>query len=325
MAEYALSVPSALVGPHTSSAASFKKNINSPISLSIPAHCFHSYFMICQRRQSSNSSNPLPEYQVHGEDVPPSYPLDDLSGSPARPKETHTQLPRNETRTGASTLPLAEDYGHVQNGMNFDVEAHMVAANTDRDIPRMDTSSSANDARRRPRHTGLDAFANSFLLCAVIFWPINISLECHSTMSKVVFYGLPTLALFFLWMAMFQVKGCYAIKREGKTTMQYKRIVSHRLCLMLLLVIVSVLALWQTAFRLCRDGCTSGPGDGKACAKEAPLNASLDASSSLAPNASSNASSNASFNASSDPSPNIMNHVWADIPSWFFLVRIREQ
>lgn len=191
-------------------------------------------------------------------------------------------------------------------------KAHIMQ--TDRAAPRRDSNSRANNARRHPRHTGFDAFANSFLLCAIIFWPINIMLECtgdlcHSIMSKVVFYGLPTLALFFLWVAMFQVKGCYAIQREGKTAMQYKRIVSHRLCLMLLVIILSILALWQTAFRLCRDGCASGPGDGKACVKEAPLNASLDASSSLAPNASSNASSGSS--------PYTVGHVWADISSWF--------
>lgn len=82
-----------------------------------------------QKRQSSNSSNSLPEYHVLGEDAPPSYPLDDLPGSPARPKEAHTHLPRDETRAGASTPPLAEGYVHVQNGMNFDIEAHMAAAN----------------------------------------------------------------------------------------------------------------------------------------------------------------------------------------------------
>ena len=108
---------------------------------------------------------------------------------------------------------------------------------------------------------------------------------------------------------MFQEKGCYAIKREGKTAMQYKRIVSHRLCFMLLLIIVSVLALWQAAFRLCRDGCATGPGDGEACIKNAPLNTSLNASSTLAPNASSDALSN--------PSSDILGHVWDDVSSWF--------
>ncbi len=178
--------------------------------------------------------------------------------------------------------------------------------------PRMDTDPRTNNTRRR-LHTKLDIFANSLLLCAMFFWPINIFLKwtgdlCHSTMSKVVFYSLPTLALFFLWMAMFQERGCYAIKREGKTAMQYKRIVSNRLCLMLLLIIVSVLALWQASLFLCRDGCALGPGDGEACVKGAPRNASLDASSTL--------SSNASSNPWSDPSSDIVAHAWKNISSW---------
>ncbi len=46
-----------------------------------------------QKRQSSNSSDSLPEYNVLGGDAPPSYPLDDLSRPPTRPKEAHTHLP----------------------------------------------------------------------------------------------------------------------------------------------------------------------------------------------------------------------------------------
>ena len=82
-----------------------------------------------QERPSANSGNSLPEYNAFDGNGPPAYPLEDLSESPARPKEAHRRLPHDETRAGASTPPLAEDYVHMQNGLNFDVEANMAAAN----------------------------------------------------------------------------------------------------------------------------------------------------------------------------------------------------
>lgn len=82
-----------------------------------------------QNRRPSDSGTCLPDYTAVDGNAPPAYPLDDLSGAPARPKEAHTHLPHDETRAGASPPPLADDYVHMQNGLNFDVEANMAAAN----------------------------------------------------------------------------------------------------------------------------------------------------------------------------------------------------
>jgi hypothetical protein len=127
--------------------------------------------------------------------------------------------------------------------------------------------------RQSSRPTSLDAFANSILFCTVIFWPTNVFLEltgdlCHSTTSKVVFCGLPSLAVFCLWIAMFQTKGCWAISREGRTAEEYKRLVNTRCAAMLLLLLLCVLGLWQASVLLCNDGCGKGVGDGVKCGKD---------------------------------------------------------
>ncbi len=90
-----------------------------------------------QKRQSSNSSNSLPEYNVLDRDAPPSYPLDDFSRPPAPPEKALTHLPRDETRVEASTPPLVDNHLHVQNGMNFDVEANMATATVCSSSPHM--------------------------------------------------------------------------------------------------------------------------------------------------------------------------------------------
>lgn len=82
-----------------------------------------------QRRPSiPRNRNSLPHYTVTDRNAPPAYPLGDLPGSPVRPKKAHTHLPHNETRAGASRPSLSDDYVHMQNGLNFDVEANMAAA-----------------------------------------------------------------------------------------------------------------------------------------------------------------------------------------------------
>lgn len=136
-----------------------------------------------------------------------------------------------------------------------------------------DNMNNANDAAERPGLTSLDIFANFFLVCAVIFWPFNVFLEftgnlCHSTTSKVVFCGVPTLALLILWIAMFQQKGFWAISRGDKTEAQYKRMRTSRLYLVLGLVIVMGIVSWQATYWICRDGCADGAGDGKNCIKK---------------------------------------------------------
>jgi hypothetical protein len=81
-----------------------------------------------QERRPSYSGNTLPEYNTFDSNGPPAYPLNDLPEAPARPKEAHTRSPRDETRAGASSPGLVNDYVHMQEGLNLDVEANMAAA-----------------------------------------------------------------------------------------------------------------------------------------------------------------------------------------------------
>jgi hypothetical protein len=82
-----------------------------------------------QPRRASNSRDSLPDYTTLEGNAPPAYQLDNLPETPARPKEAHTHLPHDETRAGASNPALADDYVHMQDGLSFDVEANMAAAN----------------------------------------------------------------------------------------------------------------------------------------------------------------------------------------------------
>ncbi len=242
-------------------------------------------------RQSSNSDGSPPGYIAFERNAPPAYPLDDLSEILARPKEAHTHLPRDETRAGASTPPLAEDYVHIQNGLSFDVEANMAAASvrmrtswqdldayatvqTDQVAPRINNHvNNANHAHRPARLTCLDIFVNIFLLGAVIFWPLNTLLGffgevCHSITPKILFCGIPPTTIFFIWTAMLQKKGYWATSRKGKTEGQYKRLRQTTLSLTLAMAILTAVVLWQAMFRTCMDGCANGTGDGEHCVKD---------------------------------------------------------
>jgi hypothetical protein len=84
------------------------------------------------RRDSAISAEVQSDYSAFDGDAPPAYTLEVVPETPARPKHAHTHLPRDETRAGASTPPLATDYVHMQIGLNFDVEANMAAANVRR-------------------------------------------------------------------------------------------------------------------------------------------------------------------------------------------------
>jgi hypothetical protein len=155
----ALSVPSATVGPHTvlySPHCTKRTQIHSsrslfPLSLQISISSFVKNMMLplgwalnpllmpsfvpstsnMQERRSSDSGDSLPDYSAVDETTPPAYRLAPTPSSEtlARPKEVHTHLPRDETRAGASSPELVDDYVHMQNGLNFDVEANMAAAN----------------------------------------------------------------------------------------------------------------------------------------------------------------------------------------------------
>jgi hypothetical protein len=127
-----------------------------------------------------------------------------------------------------------------------------------------------NDAVERSRPTTLDALSYLILLCAVIFWPLNIFFEftgklCSGLTSKVVFCGVPTVTFFVLWLAMFQRRGYWAILRRGKTEREYRRLRRDRLCLTPVVIVVMALALWQATFWICRDGCANSVGDGRQC------------------------------------------------------------
>jgi hypothetical protein len=138
-----------------------------------------------------------------------------------------------------------------------------------------DNNSHGDNSPSRPyRPTSLDNFANSFLFCTVILWPTNVFLEltgelCHSKTSKVVFIALPSLAIFFLWITMFQSRGCWAISRQGRTAKEYRHMANTRCALMMSLLLLCVVGLWQATVWLCHDGCGKGVGDGTKCREDA--------------------------------------------------------
>jgi hypothetical protein len=171
--------------------------------------------------------------------------------------------------------------------MSFEAD---IISQTDHLAPRMnnhndihnnnnnDNSNNPPNRANRPtsphRPTSLDNAANSFLLCTVIFWPTNVFLEltgelCHSKTSKVVFCALPSLAIFFLWIAMFQTRGCWAISSRGRTGKEYRRMANIRCAVMMSLLLLCVVGLWQATVWLCQDGCGKGVGDGVKCAEDA--------------------------------------------------------
>ena len=96
--------------------------------LVVPSFVPSSHNMQQRRPSIPRNRNSLPRYTEADRNAPPAYPLDNLSGAPARPKKAHTHLPHDETRAGASTPSLSDDYVHMQDGLNFDVEANMAAA-----------------------------------------------------------------------------------------------------------------------------------------------------------------------------------------------------
>lgn len=212
-------------------------------------------------RQSSNTGDRLPEYIAFDRNGPPAYPSDDLRGSPARPKKAHTHLPHDETRAGASSPSYADDYAYTHNGSSSDMEANMAAASTDHLAARIeDRENDVTNAPRRPHPTVLDVFAILCLLCAVIFWPMNIFLKttdelCSGMTSKVIFCGGPALAILALWIAMLQEQGCWAISREGRTAEQFRRMTIARLMAMLLFIPSSVVLLLLAISRFCGDRC----------------------------------------------------------------------
>jgi hypothetical protein len=81
-----------------------------------------------QDRQPPVPVETPPKYNAFDGSAPPSYRMANLSEPPTRPKEAHTHLPHDETRAEASSAPFADGSVHVQNGLNFDVEANMSAA-----------------------------------------------------------------------------------------------------------------------------------------------------------------------------------------------------
>lgn len=247
-----------------------------------------------EQRRSSSSGDSLPEYTAVDGNTPPAYLMEAVPKPPTRPKQAHTHLPRDETRSRASAPGLADDYVHMQAGVNFDVEANMSAANVrvlsslhdlysyaivqaDQLAPRTeDNLNVVNNVPARLRITGLDLCANLVLLTAVIFWPCNFVLKlsgdlCHSTVSKVVFCGVPATALFIIWLAMFQEKGYWATSRQGRTERQHKVVRMNRLVAMLLMTLTTVVLLWQVTFWICHDGCGKRVGDGKNCINNDPI------------------------------------------------------
>jgi hypothetical protein len=134
-------------------------------------------------------------------------------------------------------------------------------------------NSTVNNTPKRPRATWADLFVNTCLLFATLFWPADTILHvtgdlCQSTASKVVFCGLPPLALFLLWAAMFQEEGVWAISRNGRTEKQYNDVSRARLLVVLMFIPLCVVVLVQIMFWMCRDGCASGAGDGVGCTKK---------------------------------------------------------
>jgi hypothetical protein len=77
--------------------------------------------------------------------------------------------------------------------------------------------------------------------------------------------GFPAIAIFFLWIAMFQKKGRWAISRGGMTEDQLKKLRVARQCFMFALIPVSVVVLREAMILMCHDGCADGSGDGQNC------------------------------------------------------------
>lgn len=82
-----------------------------------------------QTRPSSSSGESLPDYAAFDGTAPPAYSLDEYPNSPARPKAAHTHSSRDKATVPTPNPPLVNDHIHMQNGLNFDVEANIAAAN----------------------------------------------------------------------------------------------------------------------------------------------------------------------------------------------------
>ena len=77
--------------------------------------------------------------------------------------------------------------------------------------------------------------------------------------------GFPAIAIFFLWIAMFQKKGRWAFSSENATEDQLKKLRVARQCLMFALIPLSVVVLREAMIWMCHDGCADGSRDGKKC------------------------------------------------------------
>jgi hypothetical protein len=73
------------------------------------------------------------------------------------------------------------------------------------------------------------------------------------------------MAIFVLWIAMFQKKGCWAISRQGKTEEEYEKQRNGRQVGVFLFVPLSLVVLTVAMSWLCQDGCADGTGDGQKC------------------------------------------------------------
>lgn len=145
---------------------------------------------------------------------------------------------------------------------------------TDHLASRVDNNSNDFDTNtsRSLTPTWLEIFATSFIVLAVPLWPINLFFKitgdlCHSVCSRVIFCGVPPLAVLLLWIAMLQGKGRFAVLKEGRTAEEYKRMKQVMVFALFPLITLSVIMLLEAMSRICSDSCATGLGDGDACVK----------------------------------------------------------
>jgi hypothetical protein len=133
-----------------------------------------------------------------------------------------------------------------------------------------------NNNRPRSKATPTDSFTTILAAVACIVWAGNLEMLftgklCQNEVSKVIFCGFPSFAVFFVWIAMLQTGGTWAISRQGKTEDQYRRLRGNRLAVMWCFMGVLALGLSGAMFVMCKDGCSRGRGDGQGCVKDNPL------------------------------------------------------